>query len=77
MVIDKVSLLLIRVVFRLINSQETLTCIEKLPIKDKLSQGWTEMSRIFINFMFALLIPFLKAERMLSDIQNGRRNCND
>ena len=31
------------------------------------------MSRIFINFMFALLIPFLKAERMLSDIQNGRR----
>ena len=32
-----------------------------------------KMSRIFINFMFALLIPFLKAERMLSDIQNGRR----
>ena len=31
------------------------------------------MSRIFINFMFALLIPFLKAERMLSDIQNGRK----
>ena len=31
------------------------------------------MSRIFINFMFALLIPFLKAERILSDIQNGRR----
>ena len=31
------------------------------------------MSRIFINFIFALLIPFLKAERMLSDIQNGRR----
>ena len=31
------------------------------------------MSRTFINFIFALLIPFLKAERMLSDIQNGRR----
>ena len=30
------------------------------------------MSRIFINFLFALLIPFFKAERMLSDIQNGR-----
>ena len=32
-----------------------------------------KMSRICINFMFALLIPFLKAERILSDIQNGRR----
>ena len=31
------------------------------------------MSRIMINFMFALLIPFLKAERILSDIKNGRR----
>ena len=31
------------------------------------------MSRIFINFVFALVIPFLKAERVLSDIQNGRR----
>ena len=31
------------------------------------------MSRVFINFMFALLIPFLRAERVLSDIQNGRR----
>ena len=31
------------------------------------------MPRIFINFIFALLIPSLKAERMLSDIQNGRR----
>ena len=31
------------------------------------------MSRTFINLIFALLIPFLKAERMLSDIQNGRR----
>ena len=28
-------------------------------------------SRTFINFMFALLIPFLRAEQMLSDIQNG------
>ena len=34
-----------------------------------------EMSRIFINFMFALLIPFLKAERILSDIQNGRKSA--
>ena len=32
-----------------------------------------KMSRIFINFMFALLMPFLKAERMLSDIQHGRK----
>ena len=30
------------------------------------------MSRTLINFMFALLLPFLRAERMLSDIQNGR-----
>ena len=30
------------------------------------------MSRVFINFMFALLIPFLKAERVVSNIQNGR-----
>lgn len=31
------------------------------------------MTRIFINLTFALLIPFLKVERILSDIQNGRR----
>ena len=31
------------------------------------------MPRILINFTFALLIPFLKIERMVSDIQNGRR----
>ena len=31
------------------------------------------MSRILINFTFALLTPFLKIERMVSDIQNGRR----
>ena len=31
------------------------------------------MSRLFINIMFALLLPFLKAERVLSDVQNGRR----
>ena len=31
------------------------------------------MPRILINFTFALLTPFLKIERMLSDIQNGRR----
>ena len=31
------------------------------------------MSLTFINFMFALLIPFLKAERILSEIQNGRK----
>ena len=31
------------------------------------------MSRVFINLVFALLIPFLRAERVLSDIQNGRR----
>ena len=34
-----------------------------------------EMSRIFINSMFALLLPFLKAERVLSDIQKGRRTA--
>ena len=33
------------------------------------------MPRFFINFIFALLIPFLKAERMLFDIQNGRRTA--
>ena len=38
-------------------------------------EGMEKMSRIFINFMFALLIPWLKAERVLSDIQNGRRNA--
>ena len=32
-----------------------------------------KMSLTFINFMFALLIPFLKAERILSDIQKGRK----
>ena len=31
------------------------------------------MSRLFINIMFALLLPFLKTERVLSDVQNGRR----
>ena len=30
------------------------------------------MPRILINFTFALLTPFLKIERMVSDIQNGR-----
>ena len=33
------------------------------------------MSRIFINLTFALLTPFLKAERMLSDFQNGRKSA--
>ena len=32
------------------------------------------MPRIFINFTFVLLIPFLKIERVLSDKQNGRRS---
>ena len=31
------------------------------------------MKSIYINFMFALLIPFLKVERMLSDLQKGRK----
>ena len=31
------------------------------------------MSRILINFTFVLLMPFLKIERVLPDIQNGRR----
>ena len=31
------------------------------------------MSRFFISLTFVLLIPFLKIERILSDIQNGRR----
>ena len=31
------------------------------------------MSRILINFIFALLIPFLKAERMVSDLKSGRK----
>ena len=32
------------------------------------------MPRVLINFTFVLLIPFLKIERMLADIRNGRRN---
>ena len=31
------------------------------------------MPRILINVIFVLLIPSLRAERMLSDIQHGRR----
>ena len=31
------------------------------------------MKCIFINFIFVLLIPFLKVERMLSDLQKGRK----
>ena len=31
------------------------------------------MPRILINLIFALLIPFFKLERMLSDTQNERR----
>lgn len=31
------------------------------------------MNRFFINLTFVLLMPFLKIERILSDIQNGRR----
>ena len=31
------------------------------------------MARILINLTFVLLIPCFKAERMLSDIQKGRR----
>ena len=31
------------------------------------------MARILINLTFVLLIPLLKAERILSDIQKGRR----
>ena len=31
------------------------------------------MPRILINLTFVLLIPFLKAERISSDIQKGRR----
>ena len=32
-----------------------------------------KMSRICINFLFALLIPFLKVERLVSDLQKGRK----
>lgn len=31
------------------------------------------MARILITLTFVLLIPFFKAERMLSNIQNGRK----
>ena len=31
------------------------------------------MPRTLINLIFVLLIPFLKIERLVSDIQNGRR----
>ncbi len=33
------------------------------------------MTRICINLIFALVLPFLKAERLLSDIRNGRKNA--
>ena len=32
-----------------------------------------EMTRISINIIFVLLMPCFKAERMVSDMQNGRR----
>ena len=31
------------------------------------------MSRFLINMAFALLMPFFKVERMISDIRNGRK----
>ena len=31
------------------------------------------MNQFFINLTFVMLIPFLKIERILSDIQNGKR----
>ena len=31
------------------------------------------MSRTMINLLFMLLIPFLKVERIVSDVQKGRR----
>lgn len=31
------------------------------------------MPRILINLTFVLLIPFLKVERILSDVKNGRK----
>ena len=31
------------------------------------------MNRIFINFIFVLLLPFFKIERLLFDISHGRR----
>ena len=31
------------------------------------------MRRVLVNLTFALVIPVLKVERLLSDIQNGRR----
>ena len=31
------------------------------------------MIRVLINLIFVLLIPFLKVERMLSDLQKGRK----
>ena len=31
------------------------------------------MNRILINFIFVLLLPFFKVERLLSDITHGRR----
>ena len=31
------------------------------------------MNRILINFIFILLLPFFKVERLLSDIEHGQR----
>ena len=38
-----------------------------------LDQGMSDMNRILINFIFVLLLPFFKVERLLSDITHGRR----
>ena len=35
--------------------------------------GRGEMASVLINLTFVLLLPFLKAERMLADAQRGRR----
>ena len=32
------------------------------------------MSRIFMNFIFVLLLPFFRLERALSDVTRGRRS---
>ena len=39
----------------------------------QVAAGRSEMARILINFIFVLLLPFFKAERMVADVARGRR----
>ena len=52
-----------------------MTHSEGILDRAKFVEGTDDMTRILINLMFALLLPFLKAERMLSDVRNGKKSA--